>query len=819
MNQTSKARTSRRSIDAFVLTLLLAAVLAVVASPTSAQPPNSSSASPPDPSTAESEGEVSCTGIGCDEAEEGEDSDAEPEPVDNRTRIEVDVEGGRAVLRAEKFNYQPGEFVVAEGNVEVRYQDLVMKAHLTRFDVATQTLTAEGNVVLDEGPQRLAGDSLEYNIVDRTGRLTNASAHVDPDYYFSGAELAKTGPTSYSVTDGVFTSCEADVPPWSIALSSAKVTLEKYAKIKNARMRFKKVPVFYVPYMLWPAKTERASGFLVPKPGYSSRRGAYLGLAYFQTLGRSADLTLYGDAYSKSYFGGGAELRWQPSENSSGILQGFFITEPTDQDEFSETNPDGEFRRVFDPFRQPGDDRWKISLFHETKNLWKNWRGVVAYNDYSDFDYQGDYERDVRRRARPFIYSNAYLSGNFGNQSVNIMVDRRERILNQRVRGVDLRHQLPEVEYRMRPTQLGSAPVYFSLLSSFNAFRLESDVRDSATDEPRETPTLSYERADLLPIISIPVSTLPWLSVKLDIGGRITHYTDSLNATRTELSGDSLTRSFGTAGVEIVGPSLSRIFDKKLGRFAKFKHVFEPRVNYLFVDDFEDQDLIPSFDEVDPLRPQNVATVSLINRLIAKPETKVDEEGNELPTEGAFEIASFELAQSFSLDDELPLQTGAGMLISDESPIFARLRFNPSRRTSVKADAVYNTLFDSIQSTSVSGGVALGKYSEVGLRWFDQRNPATGLSNRNQAQLFLKFALVPNRLFLDTVHRFDLRSDEEAIVDERVLDQYFRLRWEGSCFTMQFEYSESNFQNSLGEEFRFSLTLKHVGTFLELNAL
>ncbi len=797
--------------------IVLAGVLLVSGAPAtlSAQETGTAEASTSEPSAEAGDADASesepCEGDDCPADEE----EGEKEPEDTRARFEFDVGQGNAVLLAENVRFQPGEFLLADGRVEIRYQDVVLTADRARYDVATELMTAEGHVILDEGPQRISGDTLEYNLANRTGRLSNARAHVQPDYFFEGAELAKTGPISYSITDGVFTSCEADVPPWSIALSSAKVTLDKYAKIKNARLRFKNVPALYVPYLLWPAKTDRASGFLVPKPGYSSRRGVYLGLAYFQTLGRSADMTFFADAYGKGYFGGGLEARWRPSESSTGFLRGYFISEPTDQSIATEDNPDGEFRQVFDPFRVAGDDRWKVEFFHETNNLWDKFRGVVNFVDYSDFDYQGDYENDIRRSARPYIYSNAYLSGNFGNHSLNIMVDRRERILLNRI---DLRHQLPEVEYRLRPTQLGRAPIYLSLLSSANYFRIESLTDNIGDEETSSSVSFEYGRADLLPLISIPLSTVSWLSAKVTLGGRITHYTDSLTEDRFSFRGESLTRTFATAGLEVVGPSFSRIFEKGFGGFQKFKHVVEPRINYLFVDDFDDQRFVPSFDEVDSLVASNAVEFSITNRLIAKPKPKVNEEGEELPEEGAFEIATFTLAQQFSLDDEKPLQfSNDGTLDTTDGALRAALRFNPSRRTSLRADATYSTLFNRIESTSLTGGVALGTYSEVGATWFTRTRPEDGRETRNQAQLFLKLALVPNRLFLDTAHRFDLRDEEENIVEERVLDQIYSLRWEGSCFTMRFDYSENNFQNASGDEFRFLLTLKHVGNFLDIN--
>ena len=46
-----------------------------------------------------------------------------------------------------------------------------------------------------------------------------------------------------------------------------------YAKTRGVSFRAKNVPLVYLPYMLWPVKTSRVSGFLMPKPGFSTRRG------------------------------------------------------------------------------------------------------------------------------------------------------------------------------------------------------------------------------------------------------------------------------------------------------------------------------------------------------------------------------------------------------------------------------------------------------------------------------------------------------------------------------------------------------------------
>ncbi|NJL29348.1 MAG: LPS-assembly protein LptD [Thermoanaerobaculia bacterium] len=788
-------------------------------------------------------------------------------PKDERVTFSVKLTGmpggGRAEGRAGAFEYQEGQYLIATGGVEVKYQDLKLTAERARIDIPTNRMTAEGEVVLDEGPQRLVGTTLEYDLATRTGRVTEATAFVaEPGYVFSGDEIAKIGEQTYTVADGIFTSCvDQKVPDWSLRMSSAEVTLGAYAKVKNARMRFKNVPMFYFPYILWPAKTERSSGFLVPKPGYSSRRGGYLGLAYFQTLGRSADTTFFADLFTEEYFGIGNEFRYQPSERTQGNFRAHLIMEP-------DTINDPKFRKEpLDNSWTQGDDRWKVQFSHVTNQLWGRFRGVINYEDYSDFDYLQDYERSVNLQTKSVIRSQGFLTANFGVSSLNILAEQTERIN----RGfVTTLRQLPEVEYRVRNAKLGSTPLYFSLLSSVNYF----DIDRSA--EPRGF-QIDYGRADVFPTLSIPLSSLTWLSTKLDLSYRATFYSKSgnpdPNAPAAEgLEGGSLTRTYPQASLEVIGPSFSRIFDKPIGRFAKLKHIIEPRLNYLYIADLDDtltEEMDPlertsriiQFDEVDRAFPANFAIFTISNRLLAKPkpqkkteqpaepdkaevtktaaeidEEATEEQGTPAAEDGetvaadeeeeeegaAFEIASFELSQAYSFDDDQPGQQSSGkrpVLTTREGPIVAALRINPSQWTTFKADLVYSTLFDAIQSYAVSGGTRFGRHA-VGLTWRTNRNVDVDVdeTTSEQAQLYTTIGLWRESLKLNSYVSFDVKLSE-------LLQQRHILTWQGKCLSFDLEYRESKFFSGfttngdqiVDRDYRFSLTLRNVGTFLDFS--
>lgn len=717
-----------------------------------------------------------------------------PERVTFDVKMRADQGGGRAVGSAGDFEYEDGRFLIATGGVDLKFRDLHLRADRLRIDIPANQMTAEGSVLLDEGPRRLSGSVLEYDLNTRTGRITDALASVDPEYFFRGSEIRKTGPNTYTLSNGSFTSCNQEVPSWSIELSRATITLEEYARIWNARMKFKNLPVFYLPYIIWPATTERTSGFLVPKPGYSERRGPNLSLAYYKTLGRSADATFFADISAEGYNGLGTEFRWAPAEDSRGSIEAYFLTEP----DAADVDPRFLQDPIFDPDRQFGDDRWKIALYHESKNLWGGWRGVVDVRQYSDFDYLKDIERSVDRQTQPFVVSNAYLSRNLGPHSFNILIDERDRILGDRSR--DLRRQIPEVEYKLRPTKIGGMPLYFKMQSALHYFSVELEGPPPVDpNQERDVTKFDYGRADLLPELSIPFSTLPWLSAKVDLGVRATYYTDSLDTFGQNFSGDSLSRTFPTGSLEVVGPTFSRIFDSPGGRFSKFKHIIEPRFDYVYVGDFDEQIQVPIFDEVDIFRPAHFYAIALVNRFLAKPSD--EKEG------GAYEIASLEIAQAFNVDDQ-PGQIGSGGLSTKESAIFTKFRLNPSKHTSFKTDLEYNTLFSKLQSLGLSGSTRWGD-QELGLTWFTRWNAETGDTTSDQLRVFtaLKFG---ERFGLDAQLSYDLEASE-------LLNQRYVLNWTSQCYSWQLELREANYRELVDRDYRFSFTLKGIGTFLDLN--
>ena len=154
-----------------------------------------------------------------------------------------------------------------------------------------------------------------------------------------------------------------------------------------------------------------------------------------------------------------------------------------------------------------------------------------------------------------------------------------------------------------RPFFLGAAVLALGALRQQGRRPAARDVRPRSTCNP---------------VLSLPVEGDP-LAVGDGAGGRAAD-----RATRTRPTTGSR-RSSGSrfcartreAGVSLVGPSFSRIYDVSLGPWGKFKHVIEPRVDYTYVSNVSDPARIPAFDEIDTTLGQNQIRYAIVNRLLA----------------------------------------------------------------------------------------------------------------------------------------------------------------------------------------------------------
>ena len=690
------------------------------------------------------------------------------------------------------------EYVLLERDVRIEYQDIKLRADKVTYNLRTKDVNADGHVIIDQGPTRLTASNAVYNLDSKTGTFFNSTATMDPSMYFAGDRIEKIDADTYRLTNGVFTSCDLDRPAWSFRVGSADVTLDDYAYLKDISFRARNVPVFWAPRLVWPTKRDRSKGFLIPRALFSTRFGQRLELGYYVPIGDSADVTAFADLNTKGFFGTGAELRYVPSENVKiGQASAHIVNNP----EALEVNESGQVEEV-------RRTEWKYQLQHAQENLPGGFRGVVDVQDYSDLDFFREYDRDSRLQTLSNIYSSAYLTRNRPKYSLNILSDRRDLVFaNARQRY----EQLPSLQFRMYPQRISNTPVYFSMESSASRLRTGGV---SATGE--RTIDADYQRADIFPTLSLQLRTPSWFSIKPEISARQTWYSQSLDDTTTPgvKEEDSITRFYAQGQVEVVGPSFSRVFNKSIGNFLRFKHVIEPRFRYVYTSNVDNQNRVIRFDSVDsPYLPivRDSVEYSLTQRILGK---EAGENGN------SREVLSFSLRQSVALSDPFPRAGGSSSVRGEHkfTPLFATLRFNPYQSMTVDATATFGNVSHQLDQVSLSANlVGTGTNSDkyLGLTYFASLLPP-GRTEGDSSQVRVRggSSLVKDRIRTDIELNFDAERGT-------FLEQRYVTGWTGSCYGIALEYRRYNVfvpggtfgivEKPIGS-YGIAITLKNVGT-------
>ena len=223
---------------------------------------------------------------------------------------------------ADQISYQEDLGIyTAEGEVIISQPGRKLKADKAVYEEGSGLFHVYGNVHFDVGGDVLTGEEGVFDFDSRTGTFDNGNLFIKKNnMHINADETKKIGDETYVMTNCTITTCDGENPDWSIGGSEIKVTVEGYGTVKNAVFKIKGVPVLYVPWLIFPAKTNRQSGFLTPILGSSSRVGADMELPFFWAISDQTDATLYQRYMTKRGYMQGAEFRYLNDENSKGIF-------------------------------------------------------------------------------------------------------------------------------------------------------------------------------------------------------------------------------------------------------------------------------------------------------------------------------------------------------------------------------------------------------------------------------------------------------------------------------------------------------------------
>ncbi len=705
-----------------------------------------------------------------------------------------------------------GDVAILTGNVQVTYGDLLLIADRATFNKVTNDLVAEGNVFFEQQGQRITGERIELNIKSRRGSIYTATAFTNrtPDgtVVIVDAERAdKTGADTFNLGDTVVTACQERIPKWSFTAKRARIRFDHRARVYNAFFRIKNIPVLYLPYAsISISKKDRSSGFLLPSSGSSNIKGRTLHLAYYQTLGRSADLLVRTDFFTKRGLGLGFDFRARTNENSR-INFGSFL--------------------VFDRlWGNKGEDQGGSSFYADAVQYFKN--GFVAVADVnitSSFAFRQVFAENVQTAISPEERSIFYVNKNWRSFSFNGLFGEQSSFIADEIVKV---RQFPSIELSQRSTRVAdSFPVYFSFDAALEGVR-RSETSGSRVD--LKTPSV-VQRLDFAPWLTFPLKSVAGFTLTPSLGFRSTFYSDSLDQVQQQVVGRNLFRNYVDLILDLRPPALARVFRHRDGQ-PWFKHVIEPFIEYRRIAGIDEFDRTLRVDERDVVAETNEISYGVSNSFLVR------RTGPDGAAPQPHELLNVTLTQKYFFDPDfggalregvrnqfLPINTLSGFAFGgvrrNLSPLNVRARLRPTPSLYADVRLNYDTRFHDIRDFIVGAGITRGIFS-FGQSWYYTRriavdqfryDPSTLPGNQMDVAAFVgNPARGPYGGFNVS---FDLRDRQfnNAPRDRRMINLTSSLGWAWDCCSLNIQ--NITFNAGLRNENRilFAFTLKGIGSF------
>jgi LPS-assembly protein len=745
-------------------------------------------------------------------------------------------------ISADKEEAQ-GDVIIYSGEVEALYRDargdLRLSADRLTYNAATRDILAEGNVFLEQQGQVITAERLEFNLDTRRGSFFTPTAFTDrtPDgtTVVVDAERAdKTGADTYTLEDARLTACQEPVPKWSFTAKRARIRLDHRATLYHPLFRLKNVPVLYLPFLsLSISKKDRSSGFLLPTSGSSNIKGRTLHAAYYQTLGRSADILFRTDIYSKRGVGFGFDFRARPDEQSRLALGTFAVqdrvlggkTAPLTDPRCAGLPADPQNPRVCTLPDQGG-----TSFYADGVQYFKN--GFVAVADVnitSSAAFRQVFAENAQQAISPEERSQLYLNRNWRSFSFNANLNEQSFFIGDQI--VKTR-QLPSFELNKRSERVSeSLPFYVSFDAAIEGVRRSETRGDQRLFR---TPSM-LQRFDLMPRLTFPLKSLAGFTVTPSVAFRSTFYSNSVDPVSRGVLGKNLARNYAEFAADLRPPALARVFRRSDGT-PRFKHVIEPFATYRRIAGVDDFARTPLVDERDAVAETNEVEYGVTNRIFVK------RPGPDGESSQAHELLAVTVAQKYFFDPTFggalrpgrrnqffPLNTFTGFAYGGAerhtSPLYVETRLRPSPALFADVRLNYDTQFSALRQLAVAAGLIRRLFS-VSQSWYYTRrvtldasrpapvyDPTTFPGNQLDTSAFVGN---PQRgPYLGITAAYDLRNQffDGTPRTRSLINLITTGGWAWDCCS--FQVQNVTFRAGLRNENRilFAFTLKGVGTF------
>jgi LPS-assembly protein len=493
-------------------------------------------------------------------------------PADNKDEVPVFVE-------ADNVRGYAAREVEAEGSVRLRRRDQHIFADWMRYDQTDDEATAEGNVRFERFGDWFTGKKLRANLQDERGFMTDTEFQLRPDppkaprtRPVSAYQALPVAPATFArgtaeriefesrdrmrTEQTTFTTCECGNDAWVIKAGELTLDQDKNVGVaRDAKIEFYGVPIMYTPYLSFPLKEERKSGFLSPIIGTTGKTGVQVALPYYWNIAPNYDATFTPRYLQKNGPMLDTEFRYLEKSLNG---RAFYEVLPNDR---------------------ANNDKYRYYTAFRHQQNYGPWYGMVNFEQVSDSKYFTDLSTNVGQTSQAVLPREATIGRNGtwlngGVWNMNALYQRWQTLQVDLTQPVTPPYsRAPQVTLTASKADL--AGFDFDLISNYNQFDNPLVVK------PNGQRWMAY------PSISMPfTNSYGYVTPKVGVNYR-----------QYSIDNKGLFPDFKQSiTTPIVSLDSGLVFERDQQVFGTaMTQTLEPRVYYTYIP-YRDQTRIPSFE-------------------------------------------------------------------------------------------------------------------------------------------------------------------------------------------------------------------------------
>lgn len=354
--------------------------------------------------------------------------------------------------------------VFIEGQVKIIYQNQFIESDSATIDLVKKRAHFVGHVKVQSPQYQIGGQEIKLDYESGQGLIYFGYVQSN-NVRFQGNLIEKINDTEFYVADADYTTCSNCPATWSFQGAQIKAELGGYAYLKNTTFKVGRFPIFWLPYLAVPLKSDRQTGLLAPEIGYIPNRSVVISESLFWTVSRSQDMTFTLRNYELGGIKPLIEHRYVLAKDSYGTSNISFIRDNVFSND-SNANL----------YRQPSErdaliNRWAFKSIDQYA-VDDSTKVRLQLAMISDLQYPLDFNDEFKNYTDPALENRLSVSHQMTHAVATVDASYYKNLLSADplTSNAAAVHRLPELRFDSTYYKLSDSPFYFKFESSFTQF-------------------------------------------------------------------------------------------------------------------------------------------------------------------------------------------------------------------------------------------------------------------------------------------------------------------------------------------------------------